>query len=272
MNVTSLFLGMLSVVLLMFLLFSLRDMNSGGSSTAEHDLLRREIQELRDESKTLRLQAALRRQPPSQQIYQAPAPQPTLQAQSSPSPPLPTKPVDDALAEQIAELQAQLDDEKETSAQLAEKAEKAERKKDVAEKEAGMAWEERTKVQQKAERGRRHIEMALTMGTVTEVNTEYGFLVFTPSGRQQFQSDQVLGIRRNSGILGTVRVDRDLGGSFSANMMPNAYAGGIPPVEAGDELIILPDTYRVPGSESAPSPAGGGASISEQPLIELLGE
>jgi hypothetical protein len=59
-----------------------------------------------------------------------------------------------------------------------------------------------------------------------------------------FLKGDELGIRRGSGVLGRVAILSQDTGQYSAELKPNAYAGGLPPVEIGDELIRLPDNYQ----------------------------
>ncbi len=272
MNTISLLLSMTAVLLLVTLLLSFGGVKVGGSDQDKHETLRREIADLKKEAQNIRLQAAIQRA--SAPIISAPASQyqtPITTVPNNLNPePVSDQPIDDELAAQLKEVQQQLAEEREEKETLEAEKSKAERKADVAEREASMAWKERTKAQQRSERERRRVEIALLMGTVSSVNQEYGFLTFVPANGQQFQPGQKLGIRRNSGVLGQITVDNEEGGTYVANIMPNAYAGGIPPVEEGDELIVLPESYRAPGQESSPS--GTSSSGSSSPIIDLLSE
>jgi len=269
MNTTGFLLGMMTIMVLIAFITSFGGIQFGNNNqpNEEREKLRSEIAELQQESAKLRLQAALQRAPLP---YNSPAPYvaPTNTSTISTSPPAVEKPLTQELSSEIDELKKQLAEQEETNAALEETNEKVERQKNVAEKEASMAWSERTKVQQKQERERRRIEIALTMGTVQAVNSEYGFLTFRPSPNQQFSRGQTLGIRRNSGVLGQIIIDREQEGDYIANIKPNAYAGGIPPIQEGDEVIVLPESYFNPADEASTGTSGG----SNQSLRELLPE
>ncbi|MGJ8696546.1 MAG: hypothetical protein ACSHYF_09525 [Verrucomicrobiaceae bacterium] len=158
-----------------------------------------------------------------------------------------TTEISDDVAAQIAAVQEQL-------AEKDEALKKAEEKVEFHKEEAGMMMEEKTREAQRQARLENRVRMALKMGTVGEVNTEFGFLTFRPENDMNFNPGSELGIRRGSGILGRVVVSRQQGTEYVADIKPNAYAGGLPPVNAGDELIQLPDDYSapVPGTTDQP--------------------
>gem|GEM_PF-488897 len=237
------------MALIAALFFSISGLKSEDSSAQKEELMK-EIVALREETETLRLQSALRQQPIIAPVstYQAPP-----VATTTPTPPAADK--EDDTSEALAELQRQLAEQEEENEALVKEKEKAERKQGVAEQEASMAWKERTKAQQKMERERKRVEIAMKMGTIMAVNVEYGFVVFQPARGQQFQSGQTLGIRRNSGILGQIVVRQEENGDYIADLKANAYAGGYPAAQEGDEIIILPATYRAPG-ETDGTPIG----------------
>ncbi len=265
MNTFGILLSMMGMVLITAFFLTFRGLNGSNTSEEEREELRREITALKQETETLRIQKALRRQP----IINAPP----VATYSPPAPPIdpvsttPTKEVSDDTMDEIEELRKQLAEQQEENDSLSKEKEKAQRKQKVAETEAGMAWSERTKSRQKQERERKRVEIALKMGSISSVNVEYGFIIFQPVSGRQFQPGQTLGIRRNSGILGQITVKSQEGGSYIADLKRNAYAGGYPAAQEGDEIIVLPASYRAPGEEDA---ASGGSGSSTGGPVELL--
>ena len=265
------------MLLLFTLVLTVNNLRPADTTTTAHDELRREIQALREETDTLRLQSALRNQPSAVVPYALPAAPQVTPTQSVPLPAVPsssTRPLDDEKAKLVAELERQLADSEEENEELSKKVEKAERRQEVAEKEAGLAYEERTKASQKRTRAMRQIEMAMKLGTIAEVNTEWGFIVFEGIEGREFSTGQILGIRRNSGILGLIRVeDHSQGNSYTGTILPNSYAGSAVPVKPGDELILPPDSFvaknpAAAGSASTPSRRSN-ALPSNEPMLEL---
>ena len=280
MNATSLILGVISLLLLLTLVLTVNNLQPADTSTSDHQALRREIRELREETETLRRQSALRRPMVPTSYPVAPAPQavtpPPMNLPTAPSATTASTPLDDEKAAQIAELERQLAESEESNAELNEKVEKAERRKDVAEREAGLAYEQRTKAAQKRDRAMRDIGIAMKLATVSEVNTEYAFVVFEAVDGRQFTPGQTLGIRRNAGILGLVRVEQhSQGDSYTGTILPNSYAGAAVPVQPGDELILPPDSFVAKNPEAggvnadASSNSGAAGGTSNEPMLEL---
>lgn len=229
MNTTNILLATTSLLILAAFVLSFENFKkgtSGDQAELDYAKLRAELDALKSET---RLINEMRRAA----IYQSPAPTTTVD----------TPPVEPATSGLTQEQQDEIDRLKE---QLAEQ--KAET--ELYEKEAAHFNEEKTREQQREERKQNRVRMALKMGTVDVVNTEYGFLSFTPDNQMTFQAGDILGIRRHSGILGRVRVSRQDGEQYVADIQPNAYAtSGLPEVRGGDELIKLPDDYRKPEVE-----------------------
>ncbi len=265
MNTTGILLSMMTMVLIVALFVTINGHNPNEDSRQE---LRDEIAAINKERDALRLQSSIR-QPLATPVINSYQPTPVNPPAPIPTTPAETKPLEDETEKQIRELQRQLAEEQEEKEELVKEKEKAERKQSVAEKEASMAWKERTEDSQKRERERKRVEIALKMGTVVSANTEYAMVIFQPANGQQFQSGQTLGIRRNSGILGQIIVQNEAEGQYIANLKPNAYAGGYPEVQEGDEIIVLPASYRAPGEDELGTGTGT-SSPSQAPLQELL--
>lgn len=84
------------------------------------------------------------------------------------------------------------------------------------------------------------IKNALTMGTVSSASKEYGQVIFTPSASGHFQPGKILAVRRNTGIIGKIQIDRlDDSGDYVASMRPQGYSpDGFPDIQPGDTIII----------------------------------
>ena len=232
MNTTNILLATTSLLVVVAFVLSFGKFNtSSRSSDAEIERQALATELARLEGERLALQRS---------SYQSRAPYPISPA-SVPEPvpveePAPTTEISDEAAAQIEELQKQL-------AQSNEEKEDTEFKNDVLTEEAKLILRDKTRAAQRAERAENRVRIALLMGTIDSVNTEYGFITFQAQNGMSFQPGQELGIRRGSGILGRVKVSSSQGDEYSANMLPNAYAGGLPPVTLGDELIQLPANY-----------------------------
>ena len=106
---------------------------------------------------------------------------------------------------------------------------------------------EKTKAAQRQERDAQRVTNALLMGNVSAFKKDWAWLSFSPTDSANFQPGQELGIRRNSGILGRITIDRFEGDQYVANVKENAYAGGIPDIVEGDEIIVIPPFYGMSG-------------------------
>lgn len=84
------------------------------------------------------------------------------------------------------------------------------------------------------------VKNALTMGTVTSASKENALVIFTPTQSTNFQPGRVLAVRRNTGIVGKIIIDRlDESGDYVATMRPHGYSpDGYPDIQPGDTIII----------------------------------
>lgn len=152
----------------------------------------------------------------------------------------PTRPVQ---ADKMEQLEARL---AETEARLAEAStekEKAERDATVAQKEAGLIAQRDLESRDKELRRARQIRDALLIARIKEYveNEELGsFVVIEIERPDNVQAGSVLGVRRNTGILGQVRVDQVNGNEAIANPVGGTFFSGNIDLKPGDELIIPP--------------------------------
>lgn len=231
MNTSNILLACTSILILVAFILNFGNFkkeSSSDDSRIQREELILELARIEAENNALReTYLSQERFPPVQPINSIPAPSPT------------TTDLSDEQARQIEELQNQLAEEREDKEKATEQALKAEQ-------ETLHFMREKTREVQREERKQNRIRMALKMGTVDTVSLEYGFVTFNPESGMIFQPGQKLGIRRQSGVLGQVTIDRQQGAQYVANLIPNPYAGGLPPVTIGDELIKLPDEYNTP--------------------------
>ena len=140
------------------------------------------------------------------------------------------------LESKLAETQARLDAaEDETT--------KAERDASVAEDEAGLIAQRDLESRDRDLRRARQISQALLIATITEyVEDEQigSFAVVDIQRPENVQSGTVLDIRRNTGILGKLKVSEISGSEAIANPVPESFFGGRIDIQPGDELIIPP--------------------------------
>lgn len=256
MNVTTIILGITSIVLAVAFFFSLGGLNKDNSAEEQA-----EMKELREQVAAIKAEAAAIRQTPDPYAYN-PAVLPNPTAAVAP----PTMPDESATTEVSPEDLAEIERLKAEVASMKEGKEKAERKADVANEEALMVLGEKTKVDERANRNKRSVENALTLGKVVTYNTEYGFLTFRPAIERDFNPGEKLAVRRNSGILSRATVSGEGNGEITADVRSNALAGGMPDIKAGDDIILLPDYYDPP--EDLSTPANLDSNVNE----EILGE
>ncbi|MGE9267566.1 MAG: hypothetical protein ACQKBY_05680, partial [Verrucomicrobiales bacterium] len=254
MNVTTIVLGLISLILAVAFFFSmggLKKESADGQSQEEIAEIKAQIAALNAEAEALREQSPRYQNLPA--VTDTPAPVSTPSAADLlPDSSGETKEVSAEDLAEIERLRAEVEG-------LKEDKEKAERKAEVANEEAIWALGEKTKEEKRAERNKRSIENALTLGTVTAFNPEYGFLTFRPAIERPFNPGEDLAVRRQSGILARINVTRSDAGGVIADVRPNALAEGMPPIKAGDEIILVPDYYDPPADLDSP-PSGGNPS------------
>ena len=112
------------------------------------------------------------------------------------------------------------------------------------ESETQVAFEKQNKVKIEQELAAKRVKMALDMGKVVTANKESGLVIFDPSASSpNHQPGTVLSVRRNSGILGEIEIERLAeNGQYVANMRPQVFApDGYPDIMPGDTIIVDPN-------------------------------
>lgn len=119
---------------------------------------------------------------------------------------------------------------------------------ETLEEQTELINEERNRITEQQNAAAARVRMALDMGTVVSANKESGFVIYRPSeSAPVYQPGKILSVRRNSGVLGEIQIDRlDPSGEYVATMRPQVFApDGYPDIRPGDTII----DYRKPGSE-----------------------
>lgn len=207
-------LGATFALLLAAVVLSFQGMKDGVSSAPQSELARiqGQIDQLRKEQDKLQYEKQI------QQLRASPAPEATAV---------------DEMKEELAAKDAEI-------AALAAEKELAEKKADTYRDEAGLIGQRELEKGDNELRRARLIRDALLIGRVQQYMDDPdagGFVVIEVVLPEHVQVGTILGIRRNTGILGKVKI---------TNVEPEGAIGspmpGFGPVEpqAGDELIIPP--------------------------------
>lgn len=141
---------------------------------------------------------------------------------------------------EIERMKTELAAKEKEMAQLAEEKADAEKKADTFRDEAGFIGGRELEKNDNELRRARMIRDALLIGRVTSfiTNAEVGnFITIEVIMPEQLQPGTILAIRRNTGILGRVKVSDVTAEGAIASPMPGF--GQVEP-QAGDELIIPP--------------------------------
>ncbi len=234
MNTTNLLLGTTSLLLVVGFALSFGNFTQSRSSDSDKE----EVAELR--AKLAKLDAEER----AFEIARLRAmanPAPILPPVTTPTPtPEPTKMVEPEPAPISADMQAIIQSQQEKIDALeSEKAELA-MDKTTLEKENEEIFEEKKENQDEQRMAAFRVKNALTMGTVTSASKENAVVIFTPTQSSNFQPGRILAVRRNTGIIGKIVIDRlDESGEYVATMKPHGYSpDGYPDIQAGDTIII----------------------------------
>jgi len=114
----------------------------------------------------------------------------------------------------------------------------------IAELENGIQQqEEETEEEALYKKREKMISMALDMGTVLSASKEHATVIYEPSRNSpNHQPGTMLAVRRKSGIIGEIEVDRlDASGKYVATMRPQDFTeDGYPDIRPGDTIIIDP--------------------------------
>jgi type II secretory pathway pseudopilin PulG len=210
-------LGATFALLLAAVVLSFMGMQDGVKNTPKDEILRMQtqIEQLRIEQERLALQRQL------------------LDARSTPVPETAGPSEMEKMKEELARKEAEI-------AALAEEKDDAEKKADTFRDEAGLIGQRKLEESDNELRRSRMIRDALLIGKVASfvANAEVGnFVTIEVVMPEHVQSGAILAIRRNTGILGRVKVSEVTAEGAIASPMPGF--GQIEP-QVGDELIIPP--------------------------------
>jgi len=233
MNMTNVLLGTTSLLLVVGLALTFggfRKDRQGDSSKDEIAKLKEEIQKFDAEERAqelARLRASRPILPPVANPIPAPAPIPVA----------PAKPEPAAISE---DMQRIIDAQNDKIKTLENENEELAVANDAIEAENEDINEEKTKRRTEQSMAAFRIKNALAMGTITTATKENGLVIFTPSASANFQPGKILAVRRQSGIIGQIQIDRlDETGDYVATMRPHGYSpDGYPDIQPGDTVII----------------------------------
>ncbi len=230
MDTMKILLGATVALLLAAVVLSWQQMRERSAHPAPDDLARveQQIAELRLEQQRLEAERELQ----------------ALRAQPAPAAAADTEPAAAGSgADKISELEERLRDAEQQLAAKSDETAKLERDKEVAENEAGLIAQVDLERRDKELRRARQISQALLIATVVEYveNPDVGsFAVIEIQRPENVQSGTVLDLRRNTGILGKLRVGDITGSEAIANPIPESFQGASVQIQPGDELIIPP--------------------------------
>ena len=230
MNTTNILLGTTSILIVVAFALSFGGFNDGRnskSSKTELADLKTEIEKLAAENRALEL-SHLRATRSNYQSTAAPVNTPTP-LPIAPGPAVTSTPDPEAL-DKIKELE--------------DKNRKLEEKALALEEENDRANEERRQITIEQNMKAKKVQMAMDMGTVKSANKEQAIVIYEPSpSAPSFQPGRVLAIRRNTGIIGTIVIERlDASGQYIATMRPHGYSpDGYPDIQPGDTVIVDPN-------------------------------
>ena len=226
MNTMKILLGATIVLLVAGLIVSWNAKNEGVAQASPEDLARYEkvLAEMRKETERLNGSPV--------QSAQVPA---AGAVASSPA----DFPAEDS---RIAELEARLLEMEREKRELADEKERAERDATVARDEAGLAGQRQIESHDRQQHRARQISQALLVARVKEfIEDEFGgFVVLHVERPDNASSGAILGIRRNTGIIGKVRVTENTPEGAIASPLPESCLGGPVDIREGDELIVEP--------------------------------
>ena len=124
--------------------------------------------------------------------------------------------------------------------EMADQIEESERRAQTYKDEAGLAWQQQIEAHDQNQRRARIIREALLIATVTEWSEQDGFAVISLQRPENVQVGTILGIRRQGGLLGQLKVAQVYPGEGMATADPHIFPGGSVDIQPGDELIVPP--------------------------------
>jgi hypothetical protein len=230
MNTTNILLGMTCILLVVGFALSFGDLTQSRSSDASKEEvaeLRSELERIDAEDRAFELSRLRAISTP----YVEPAPiiEPSLEPVAE-ADPAPISPDMEAI---IKSQQEKIDALENENADLADE-------NTTLETENEEIFEEKKENQDEQRMAAFRIKNALTMGTVTSASKANALVIFTPSASASFQPGRILAVRRNTGIIGKIEIDRLAdSGEYVATMRPHGYSpDGYPDIQPGDTIII----------------------------------
>lgn len=235
MNTTNILLAMTCILLVVGFALSFGGLTQSRNSEASKEeiaKLRAELETMDAEDRAFQLTRLRAISPPPAPTPIAPAPAPVT---PTPEPvakaePAPISPDMEAI---IKSQQDKIDALENENADLAVE-------NITLETENEEVFEEKKENQDEQRMAAFRVKNALTMGTVTSANKSNALVIFTPSGSANFQPGRILAVRRNTGIIGRIEINRLAdSGEYVATMRPHGYSpDGYPDIQPGDTIII----------------------------------
>jgi hypothetical protein len=223
MNTTNILLGTTSLLLVVGFALSFGGFTKNrenSNSKEELAALKEEIEKIKAEEKVIEL-SQLRT--------------------TTPAPVIPTAPVSTEVGPVSEDMKRVIEAQKDKIASLESEKEVLAIEKEAVEKENNKIFVEKSEAKKEQSMAAFRIKNALAMGTVTTANKENALVIFTPSpSATNFQPGKILAVRRNTGIIGTIQIDRLAEtGEYVATMRPHGYSpDGYPDIQPGDIIII----------------------------------
>lgn len=146
--------------------------------------------------------------------------------------------------ESAAEMQATkeaLERTRQELEQLRARADKAEEKADLANNEAGALAAEVMDQREPSTARANSISQALLMARISSYDKEQQIASIFLERPDDVVTGMILGIRRNAGIAGRVKVGTIQGDRAIADPIPGSFFDGEIDLQEGDELIVPPD-------------------------------
>jgi hypothetical protein len=230
MNTTNFLLGTTSILIVVAFAFSFGGFKEGRDSQASKDELAKltnAIEQLAAENRALERNYA-RTNRPSNPVTSVSTTTPPAGLPIAPGPA-----TSDPDSESLGKIK-----------ELEDKNRALEEKALALEEENDRANEERRQITIEQNMAAKKVQMAMDMGTVKSANKEQAIVIYEPSANApSFQPSRVLAIRRNTGIIGTIVIERlDASGQYIATMRPHGYSpDGYPDIQPGDTVIVDPN-------------------------------
>lgn len=165
---------------------------------------------------------------------------PTTNTPYNPTPSI--QPTANPLEQQAAEMakQKEIEELRKKLAESEAKTEKAEHDADIADAEAGALAEEVLDQRQPEIRKAKSIVNALLMARVSSYDVDNQLVGIQVERQEQVHPGITLGIRRNSGIIGRIKISTVEFSEAVGDPIKGSFMGGNIDIREGDELILPP--------------------------------